>query len=72
MVHMRRAIICFCAFSFLFLLSACVLADNVPGELKCLAEQPTEAYTEGEDIATVDRYSVPRKQVLLETFGRPT
>lgn len=72
MVHMRRAIICFCVFLFFLLLGVLVLADDAKEELKCVAEQPSGVYAEGEDISLGDKYGVPRKQVLLELFGRPT
>jgi hypothetical protein len=72
MVHMRGTVICFCAALFFLLFGALVSADDANEELKCVAEQPSGIYAEGEDMSIGDRYGVPRKQVLLELFGRPT
>jgi hypothetical protein len=72
MVHMRRTVICSCVFLFFLLLGANVLADDAKEELKCVAEQTSGIYAEGEDLSPGDKYGVPRKQVLLELFGRPT
>jgi hypothetical protein len=41
-------------------------------ELKSVSEQPSQIDAEDESAVVQDRYSVPRKQVLLELFGRPT
>jgi hypothetical protein len=71
-VRMRRAITCFCVFLFFFLLFAHVLADDAKEEFKSVSEQPSATYGEDEGAATKDKYAVPRKQVLLELFGRPT
>lgn len=72
MVRMLRAITCFCVFLFFFLLVAHVLADDAGEELKCIQGQPSDTYDEDESAATKDRYGMPRKQVLLELFGRTT
>jgi hypothetical protein len=63
---MRRVIICFFVLLFFFLLGASVLADEIPEGVRCLPEQPPEAYGEDEALISGDRYGVPRKQVLVE------
>ncbi len=52
----------------LVLASAGIWAQSVDDGIKCVPEQPSlmQAGTAGKD------YTVPRKQVLLELFGRPT
>jgi hypothetical protein len=52
----------------LMLASAGAWAQSVDDRIECVPEQPslTRAGTAGKD------YTVPRKQVLLELFGRPT
>ena len=63
---MRRAITCFCVFLFFFLLGAAALADQGPDEVKCLPEEHSLVNVEGDNLALERRYSVPRKQVLME------
>ena len=72
MVCMRRTAICFCAFLFFFLLSAWVMTVDAADELKSVPELPSQIDVEDESAAVQDRYGVPRKQVLLELFGRTT
>ena len=69
---MRRTAICFCAFLFFFLLSASFMTVDAADELKSVPELPSQIDVEDESAAVQDRYGVPRKQVLLELFGRPT
>ena len=69
---MQKTAICFCAFLFLFLLGACVMTVDAAEELKSVSELPSQIGVEDEGAPVQDRYGVPRKQVLLELFGRPT
>ena len=69
---MRRTAICFCAFLFFLFLSAGVMTVDAADELKSVSELPSQIQGEDEGAAVQDRYGVPRKQVLLELFGRPT
>ena len=69
---MRRTAICFCAFLFFFLLSASFMTVDAADELKSVPELPSQIDAEDESATVQDRYGVPRKQVLLELFGRTT
>ena len=69
---MRKTAICFCAFLFFFSLGAGVMTVDAADELKSVSELPSQIQGEDESAAVQDRYGVPRKQVLLELFGRPT
>ncbi len=57
---------------FLFFLSAGALAESDRDKIECLPEQPSLISPESGDFVSQDRYGIPRKQVLLEIFGRPT
>lgn len=72
MVHMRKTAICFCAFLFFFLLTVCLTTITAAEELRSLPEQPPQIDIEDEGALVQDRYGVPRKQVVLEIFTRPT
>jgi hypothetical protein len=51
---------------FLLLLGARVLADSSSVRIECLTEQTPQVLPGGKDPALAGKYSVPRKQVLLE------
>jgi hypothetical protein len=69
---MRRTLVFFSAFLFFLLMSARLMTVDAADELKSVSEQPSQIDAEDESAVVQDRYSVPRKQVLLELFGRPT
>jgi|GEM_PF-1439432 len=69
---MRKTAIYFCAFLFFFFLSASLMTVDAADELKSVSELPSQIGVGDESAVVQDRYGVPRKQVLLELFGRPT
>jgi hypothetical protein len=59
--------------ALLLLLSAAAgLADSDPGELECIPEQPSGLYPGGDEPSSKGSPGVPRNQILLEVFMRPT
>ncbi len=64
----RKRMLFFILPGLLVLASAGTWAQSVDDRTECVSEQPSlmQAGTAGKD------YTVPRKQALLELFGRPT
>lgn len=56
----------------LLLSGAAGLADSDPGELECIPEQPSGLYPGVDEPSSKGSPGVPRNQILLEVFMRPT
>jgi hypothetical protein len=56
----------------LMLASAGAWAQSVDDRIECVPEQPALMHVQPEVGTAGKDYTVPRKQVLLELFGRPT
>ena len=57
---------------FLFLVGATSWGDSDPDEMECLPEQSSEIYLGEEELSPKGSSGVPRNQILLEVFMRPT
>jgi len=56
----------------LFLAGANAWTQSADDKLECVPEQPSAMYPQSQVVGAKDVYTVPRKQVLLELFERPT
>lgn len=50
----------------LLLFGATALADQGPDEVKCFPDGESSIFIQGDEVASEGRYTVPRKQVLME------
>lgn len=50
----------------LLLFGATALADQGPDEVKCFPDGESSIFIQSDEVASEGRYTVPRKQVLME------
>jgi hypothetical protein len=63
---MRREVLHFPVLLLFFVLGTSVLADEGSGEIKCFPEGRSLTDVQGDQVVDQGRYTVPRKQVLME------